>query len=408
VYVVRDLSKSRSLSAMLKSNYGVILVTTTLHFMGRQLGAPMLSRYAEVLGARPEQIGLLYLASASSYSISQPLGGYFADRYGRKKIIVALTTAHAIAYLMYVMATDWRHLLVALATIGFICMYFPALSAITADSIPPEMRGTCYALLRLTPRLAGMASLAISSYLIAKYGLEWGIRIGYIIAFSLMLVNASIRGFLLKETYEGRKDLRLSDMIVGGVKGVKKLGWTMFWLVICASFISLAVGLKGAYYVLYAVHIVGVKDHEWPLIVLLGTSLSLLMSMISGRVADKLGRVNAILMACAPYYIGLSLFLLSRSSPMVAIGYSLVVSSIAMVDPCFSALEADLTPKGMRGEVMAMMNLAWFLPTAVGALIGGHLYSREPHLPFIIGGLSMGLAFIFTGLFIREPLRREE
>jgi len=64
--------------------------------------------YINGLGASTAIVGLIYSISTIVLSLVRILGGYVADRYGRKKIIVFMSFGVALSYLFYAYATSWE------------------------------------------------------------------------------------------------------------------------------------------------------------------------------------------------------------------------------------------------------------------------------------------------------------
>ena len=101
--------------------------------------------YAAELGATAAILGMISAISTIVISLSRIPGGYIADRYGRKKIVVTMTFVIALTYLIYAFAPSWEWILVGAVIANFSLIYQPALLAIRADSVPPEKRGVSFA-----------------------------------------------------------------------------------------------------------------------------------------------------------------------------------------------------------------------------------------------------------------------
>ena len=61
--------------------------------------------YAVSLGASSAQVGLIAAANAVTSFFIKPFGGYLADRYGRKAIIVPATFSMALVSLFFSLST---------------------------------------------------------------------------------------------------------------------------------------------------------------------------------------------------------------------------------------------------------------------------------------------------------------
>ena len=63
-------------------------------------------------GVTPEMLGLIVSIKAVGTAILSPVAGYLADSLGRKKMIFLGTSLHAISYLFYLIATDYKMIII--------------------------------------------------------------------------------------------------------------------------------------------------------------------------------------------------------------------------------------------------------------------------------------------------------
>jgi DHA1 family bicyclomycin/chloramphenicol resistance-like MFS transporter len=155
--------------------------------------------YMQDLGATPFIIGGVTALSTIVIALIRILGGYIADRFGRKKIVLTMTFTAALAYLFYAFAPSWEWLFAG-ALINSSCLiYQPALIVMRADSVSPKKRGISFALANFLPMLVSIPAPIISGYLVSTIGRVDGMRLVYIVAFGMGLAGALIR-LPLKET----------------------------------------------------------------------------------------------------------------------------------------------------------------------------------------------------------------
>jgi MFS family permease len=80
--------------------------------------------------------------------ISQPIGGYFADRVGRRATLVASMLGTAGAFMLFAVARDLVFIAIAAVIAGLMVdAYRPAVAALVADLVTPERRPRAFALL---------------------------------------------------------------------------------------------------------------------------------------------------------------------------------------------------------------------------------------------------------------------
>lgn len=132
--VVQDVFSSRNILA--------IAVTTSMITLCDMGWRPFWSLYLKnELKASIAAVGLLSMIQSSERLLFQLPGGLIADRFGRRKIIIYGTALRLVPPVLYLLATDWTHVIPALLVNGVTSIYMPAFNAIIADSLPETERG---------------------------------------------------------------------------------------------------------------------------------------------------------------------------------------------------------------------------------------------------------------------------
>lgn len=65
------------------------------------------SLYVEALGASAFILGAIVAASGFARAFLQLAGGYWADKYGRKKLVVTMSLGKALVFLIFAFAPSW-------------------------------------------------------------------------------------------------------------------------------------------------------------------------------------------------------------------------------------------------------------------------------------------------------------
>lgn len=94
------LKKIRNFFA-LERNVIVICVSNIILFSGFSLWNNFLPKFFGALGASAIIVGFLFSLESGLQTFFHILGGYFSDRYGRKRIFVLSTVLSAVALLVY-------------------------------------------------------------------------------------------------------------------------------------------------------------------------------------------------------------------------------------------------------------------------------------------------------------------
>lgn len=102
------------------------------------------------LGANMPTLGLLNSSGGMGGIVTtliQSLGGWLADRIGRKPLVLASSLAIILGYTLFALAgwlQIWSLLLLGIVVLGASAVARPALGAITAESAQTERQGSAY------------------------------------------------------------------------------------------------------------------------------------------------------------------------------------------------------------------------------------------------------------------------
>ncbi len=101
------------------------------------------------LGLDATEIGLIMTAGSATGLLSLLGGGYLADRYGRRRLILVSLAAETLTLVAFVGANNLQYALAISALSGlFGPLYEPASTALVADLVPNQHRPQAYSLLR--------------------------------------------------------------------------------------------------------------------------------------------------------------------------------------------------------------------------------------------------------------------
>src|SRR5438270_13314730 len=109
---------------------------------------PLLAMYLSgPRGLRVEQVGLVLTLFGAGSLCAGPLGGFLADRMGRRRTLILALVLGALAMLHLAFAYTPLHIAIAALVLGLLGdLYRPAVSAAIADLVPSQDRVRAYAL----------------------------------------------------------------------------------------------------------------------------------------------------------------------------------------------------------------------------------------------------------------------
>ena len=116
-------------------------------------------------------IGLFFTVSNVIGSIVQVPGGVFADRYGRKKLIIIFLLPVPFLYGLWGIVDNlYEYLLIYVISGGLLGMIGPACLAIVSEVFPKEKKGFAFGLRMAGIRLGSAAGALLGGYLYGSIG----------------------------------------------------------------------------------------------------------------------------------------------------------------------------------------------------------------------------------------------
>jgi len=148
----------------------VYLVFLVIFTLGNSSDAFLMLR-AQTLGFRPAEIFLALAAFSLVVTLSSTPGGALSDWLGRRRLIVTGWVIYAVIYLGFAFASTSWHVWVLYLGYGLYYGAFEgAASALVADLIPAELRGTAFGLFNGAVGVAALPASLLAGLLWDRYG----------------------------------------------------------------------------------------------------------------------------------------------------------------------------------------------------------------------------------------------
>ncbi len=397
---------------LFKGNAAAIALSAAIKSLGGFVGV-YLPYYFVQIGGNTPTLGLLTFAAALVQLLFLPIGGFIADNYGRRRIIVSVAFFGVIFPIFYAVVQDWRIFGLLTVFAATVTISSPATRATVVDSIPPETRTTKIAALQVVSTLPSIISPTIGGWLIQQYGLEDGFRMACVYAAVFAFVSAFPVLMLLRETLKSKArthdDSDLRELVLSQVKPSRlTLSRNLIFLLSCFALVAFANGAVGQYYIFYALSVVGITALDWGTVVSLQLLLACILRIPGGWFSDKFGKKRAMTVSLLTTIPLILVFTLSQSFIQVVVSALLLVAAGIYYAPAYEALQADLTPRSFRGRVNALWEMSNYFAAGLGALAGGFAFSMlGSAAPFYIFAVAELLAAIVLISKVKEPEAKE-
>ena len=164
---------------------------------------PYQSVYFSGLGANSVFIGFLLGVNSAVTALMQLVGGYVADAWGRRKVIVIFSFLSAATAFVFIFISEPALLMIPIVIGAISGIYGPAFNATLTDSMEPELRARGLVSFTLVTSLPSIFFPYIGGTLMQTLGTLEGLRIAFFFSGLLGVIGVSYRALTLKETYAG-------------------------------------------------------------------------------------------------------------------------------------------------------------------------------------------------------------
>lgn len=357
---------------------------------------PFLTIYLTDRGFGPSQAKLALTAHGAGHLLAAIVGGWLADRIGRRNTI-ALSMYCAAASLIALSHAQplWLIMVCALLTGLTLGAYHPAAHALLADLIPPEKRVRANTVLRIAINAGWAVGVALAG-IIAAYGYHW---LFYGDAFTCAIFGTLSLVFLPHGVRRAGKQARWADAIA--VLRKDRPFIALFVANFCAALVFTQMSTTFALQVTDA----GFSKKFFGFLLAGNGVLILLFELPISNLTSRLPPRPVLAVGFLLVGLGFAINLFGHSAA-VLVAVILVFTLGEMIAlPVSGARVAELAPESMRGRYMGAYGLSWGLATVIGPS-GLSIYEQNPNLLWLISAL-LGVASAAAVFVIkRKPGRK--
>jgi MFS family permease len=361
------------MSADLPRPFWFLVAGTFVNRIGYVVG-PFLALYLSgPRGLTPATVGVVLACFGAGSFVSQLIGGYLADRIGRRATLVIGMVGTAACFMLLASVRQLALIAVAAALTGLLLdVYRPAVSAAVADLVPAHARPRAYAMIYWAINL-GVAAAGILGGLLAdrSYWLLFVADAATCLAFALIIARAVPETRPKSTTGEPGSYARvLRDFIAVGLCVSTLLGT----LVYTQQLVTLPLAVRdsgltaAAYGVIYAVNPITVIAAQ-PLVLRLIDRLRVIPVMVGSQLALGVG-------------FGLTAF----ASSIPAFGLTVLIWTIGEIgfNAVGPALIAEIAPPDLRGRYNGLFGMAYGAAALLAPLAGTWLFGVSQGLLWLV------------------------
>ena len=333
----------------------------------------------------PATVGVVLACFGAGSFVSQIVGGYLADRVGRRATLVIGMAGTAASFVILASVRNLVLIAVAAALSGLLIdVYRPALSAAVADLVPAHARARAYALIYWAVNL-GVAVAGILGGLLAdrSYWLLFLADAATCLGFAVIIARAvpETRPAAPSGGSGGYVDVLRDGVAMGLFLSILLSSVVYMQQLVTLPLAVRASGLSaGAYGLIYAMN---------PVAVIVAQPLVL-------RLIDRLRAVPTVAASSLILGVGFGLTAFARSVP--AFAATVVVWTIGEIgfNAVVPALIAAIAPAHLRGRYNGLVGMAFGASSLLGPLAGTWLFGVGPGLLWLACLVSCALSAAVT------------
>lgn len=368
---------------------------------------PFLSLYLyQERGVAMTLVGTAFLASGLISAVTQMIGGYLSDRYGRKKIILIsmslniLNNIGMIAMIAF-SAPVWVILFVYILGRAAGMTARPALSAMVVDLSKRERLTETYGLLRVGRNLGWAAGPALGGYLATFLSYAWLFGVAVLmntIAFLIIL-------FFLKESWSEtteRIDIRSIFSVAENKSFVLFTGLCLL--------VFLCMAHLGSTLSVFTVDRLGFSTAEYGLLLTANGLFVVLFQYPVALVISRFKKSTVLVLGSVLYCIGWLYMGWTTGFAWALTAMIIVTIGEIIFSPVATAVVGELAPREKRGRYMGFFGWSETIGMSVAPLVGGILldtFTDTPNLvwvPISAFGFIAAVGFLWWGRRTRKHI----
>ncbi len=347
--------------------------------------------------------GWLIFAYAIMQFFCAPALGALSDRFGRRPVILFALAGLGIDYIFHAWAPTIGWLFLGRILAGITGASFTVATAYIADISTPEKRAQNFGLVG-----AAFGLGFIIGPVIGGITAEWGVRVPFLVAAGLSLVNFIYGLFILPESLPTEKRIeKINWKKANPLGGLKDLG--QFPLILGFLFPFFLIYVAGhsiqSNWTFYTVYRFEWSESTigWSLAVV-GVVVAVVQGGLVKYVVRAFGEKKTVIIGMFFWTLGLFLFA-SANKEWMMFAYILPYCLGGVAGPTLQGIMSNMVPDNMQGRLQGALTSLISLTSIVGPPIMTNVFDSFsgvdavfdfPGAPFALGGIMMLAALILT------------
>ena len=379
---------------VLNRDLRLIFTSNLIGSFGDGLYAYLLPYYmSKNLNASSVEIGILYAVVSLVAALTLFLAGMLADRYDRKKIMIAGWIAWLPAPLIFAFAGNWLQMLPGMVLWG-VWLGGPTGTAYIVTAADKSRLTLTFTAISAAWSFGYIFSPALGGFLAGAIGMQivfYSASILYALAGIILIFISSQQaaGYTqrsLEEHYSFFKLLRTRKLLMLSIFFAS----IMFFLMMFRPFVPKFLG-----------DIYHFGDFEIGVLGSVSFLGSAVLGILLGRVGDKWKKSYALSVSMALCSVSLILLMLFGNF-LILIAVFFLAGGSYITWSLMSAIIGPLAPESIRARWVSIPQTVTMFSSFIAPYIGGILYGVSPYYPFIVATVATLFLALLTTTYVFE------
>ena len=350
---------------------------------------PFLVLYLRSRGFSIAESGAAVAAYGGGDMVAGALGGYLADRFGRKNTIAISMFGSAAAMISLSQVHVYAGIMVLAFLAGLVSeARRPASLALLTDMVPRDQRVTAFAVLRLVENVAFAGGIALGGFL-ANSSFLW-------LFFGDGASSVVFGAVAVLALPEGRRTSRRDEAERGGYRILLKD--RNFVLFLGATVLLAFVYFQQQATLPLHVRRSGLTNADFGLLLSLNGLLVVLFELPLSSVTMRHAGRRVIAIGFLLVGLGFGLTAVAHSMALLAMTVAIWTIGEMIAAPVSYAYVADIAPEHMRGRYQGLYGLVFSSGAIFGPALGTFLFQRgEAGFWALCGTLGLAAALLVLG-----------
>lgn len=369
----------------LKRNLVILLLATFVIGAGEELWIRFIPKYLQAVGASIFVIGLFDALRTLLGAIYAYPGGVLVDRWGHRHAFIAFNLFSIAGYSVVLLVPHWSAVIAGMFLfLSWTCFSLPASFSLIGASLSADRHAMGVGLQSVIKRVPIMIAPIVGGYLIDRFGIIDGVRIG-------LVMSILLSGLTVFLQWELRETPKIDNAIErwNFARSLRAFDAPLRRLLLSDILVRFCERIPFAWVVIYAMDYVGVNAKEIGILTTVEVVVASACIIPVSYLADKHGREPFVLATFGFFTLFPIALWFSGSFGMLVVAFA-VRGLKEFGDTSRKALIIGYCAPERRGQMIGAYYLVRDLLVSAGAILGAWLWKLGPGAN-LIGAAIFGL-----------------